>query len=237
VRVGGVIPHLVLATLLLAAAATASTPASSPAEPARRDVDLAASARPTELRRDDRDAAFAEEVVRGDQVKADAVATTTTACHGCHGESTTLQVLHLRRADAARLDNVASAWTQDCWDCTGTALSVQVVVVPKGSHARPNNRALAVDDACATCRTSTAAFQVVVEAASPGPLSDAAMAGLRSWFDEQAAVLRASVAGTSPRRSVRTATRAASVALADLRGMVVAGVGARAVASRVEVTR
>jgi hypothetical protein len=229
--------HVALATVLLGGAAVASSPGSARRDPPRRETDLVASAQPSELRREDRDAAFAEEVLRGGEVKADAVATTTASCHGCRGESATLQVLHLRRADAARLDNTAAAWTQDCWDCTGTALSVQVVVLPVGAHARPTNRALAVGDACATCRTSTAAFQVVVAAGTPGPLPPAAMAQLRAWFDEQAAVLRASVAAGPARPSVRTATRAATAALADLRATVVAGADARAVASRVRVTR
>ena len=229
--------HLVLAAVLVAGAAGATTPGAARREPDRRTVDLVASAQPSELRREDRDGAFAEEVLGGEEAKADAVATTTTDCDGCRGESTTLQVLHLRRADRVRLDNTATAWTQDCWDCTGTALSVQVVLVPAGSRARPTNRALAVDDACATCRTSTAAFQVVVESAGSGPLPPDAMTALRGWFDEQAAVLRASVAAGSARRSARTATRAAEAALADLRAMVVAEAGVRPVASRVRVTR
>lgn len=229
-RARGLVAHVVLATVLLAGAAEASYGG----DPPRRDLDLLASSQPTDLRREDRDLAAAEQVARGSVVKADAVATTTTTCHGCRGESATLQVLYLERAGSARLDNVATAWTQDCWDCSAIAISVQVAVLPAGSRVRPTNRALAVGDACATCATGTAAFQVVVQAGQVGPMPTDAMAALRAWFDQQVAVLRTATTSAQPRRG---AARAATAALADLRALVVTGLDARPLASRVDVTR
>jgi hypothetical protein len=200
-----------------------------------QDLDLVTSAHPTPLRRDDSDSASAEVVARGNAVKADAVATTATTCDGCHGASTTLQVVYVASPGSARLDNVASAWTQDCWDCSATALSVQLVVVGSGTRARPNNQALAVGAACATCRTATAAFQLVVQVAEVGPLPAATLGELRAWFDAEAAALRASVAAASPRR--RGAERAATRSLLELRGMVVAELDGRTLSARAQVTR
>lgn len=260
----GVAVHLVLGAVLLGGVADASTRAVHP-DTDPRHLDLVASAHPSSARPDDQDAAFAEDTVRDRVVKADAVATTSVVCPGCTGESATLQVLYLSRADEAELDNAATAWTQDCRSCTATALSVQVVVLRGRPTARPDNRALAVTAGCDTCRTSAAAFQVVVVADRAGRLSDESLAELRAWFDEQAAALRASVAepppapsqpGTEPNasptteptptatprehgsdRQGRLARRAATTALADLRGLVSAGLGARPVSARVDVTR
>jgi hypothetical protein len=132
-------------------------------------------------------------VIRGIDVSADAAALTSTTCDGCAGESTTLQVVYASRARRARVDNVATAWAQECAGCTGTALSVQVVVLRGRPTAVPNNRALSVTAACDSCRTSALAFQVVLVADDAAPMGEAELAGLRAWFDEQAAVVRASV--------------------------------------------
>ncbi|MFC7360091.1 hypothetical protein [Nocardioides astragali] len=209
-------------------------PSPRPGRTQARDLDLVASAQPSPLRLHDRDSAVAEVAARGGQVKADAVATTATTCAGCRGESTTLQVVYVMAPGSARLDNVASAWTQDCWDCTATALSVQLVVVGKDTRARPSNRALAVGEACATCRTATAAFQLVVQVPEVGPLPDNMLDEVRAWMDAEDAALRAAVAAGAARRG---AERAATRALLDLRGMVVAELDGRTLSARAQVTR
>ena len=60
---------------------------------------------------------------------------------------------------------------------------------------------MAVTAACTGCRTAAAAFQVVVVADRARRLSRESLAGLKSWFDEQAAALRASVALPNPEPS------------------------------------
>ncbi|KQV77416.1 hypothetical protein ASC64_00765 [Nocardioides sp. Root122] len=136
--------------------------------------------------------------LRGTDVSADAAAITSATCDGCAGESTTLQVVYAGRARLARLDNVATAWAQGCVRCTGTALSVQVVVLRGRPTTVPDNRALSVTAACEGCRTSALAFQVVLVADDAEPMGAGELAGLRSWFDEQAAVLRAWVGPAEP---------------------------------------
>jgi len=229
----GVAVHVVLASLLLAGAASASS--RGPDVPGgRRDLDVVASAQPSDQRREDADRVVSEVVVREGDLKADAVASTVTGCHGCRGASAVLQVLHVPGPASARFDNVASAWTQDCWDCTATALAVQVVVLGPGTRARPGNRSLSVDSACATCLTATAAFQVVVQVDAVGRLPDAVLAEVTAWFDEQAGALRSSVlAPTSQRRAERAAARS----LDDLRRIVVRALDGRTRSARVAVTR
>ncbi len=222
--------HVVLLSVLLAGAADAT---SRSAPTPRRQLDLVASAQPSDQRRVDRDDVFSEDRVGGRGVKADTVATTTTDCHGCAGQSTALQVVYAPGPAAARFDNVASAWTLDCWDCTATALSVQVVVVGGGTRVRATNRALAAGEACATCLTASAAFQLVVQVEDVGRLPDALLTEIRAWFDAEAAVLRTPGAAPSPRRAQRTANRS----LLRLRRTVVAGLDGRTLSSRVQVTR
>jgi hypothetical protein len=221
----------VLASLLLAGAADASSRGSR-AE--RKDLDVVASAQPSDQRREDRDRVVAEVMVRDGDVKADAVATTVTACHGCRGASSVLQVIYVPGPAASRFDNVATAWNQDCWDCTATALAAQVVVIGPGTRARPTNRAMAVGDACATCRTATAAFQVVVQVDTVGRLPDAALAELTAWFDAEAANLQSAVLAPSPRRK---AERLAARSLGDLRRFAVRALDGRTRSARVSVTR
>lgn len=231
----GAVAHAVVATLLLAGAAQATSGATSrgPADE-RRDLDLVASAQPSDQRREDSDVVVGETMVREGSLKADAVATTVTSCHGCRGDSTVLQVLYVPGPASARLDNVASAWTQDCWDCSATALAVQVVVIGPGARARPTNRALAVGGACATCVTATAAFQVVVQVDAVGRLPEAALAEVAAWVEAEAAALRAAVATpVTPRR----AERAASRSLGELRRVVVRALDGRTRSARVAVTR
>lgn len=227
----GVAVHAVLAVLLLAGAADAVQRA--PDDP-RRDLDLVASAQPSDQRRADSDSVVDEVMVREGDVKADAVATSVTSCHGCRGDSSVLQVLYVPGPSSARFDNVASAWTQDCWDCAATALAVQVVVIGPGTRARPTNRALTVGEACATCVTATAAFQVVVQTDGVGRLPDAALAEVTAWVEAQAAVLRtAAVAPPAARRAERAAARS----LGDLRRVVVRALDGRTRSARVAVTR
>ena len=225
------VAHALVATLLLAGAADAT---SRGAADERRDLDLVASAQPSDQRREDSDRVVREVMVREDSVKADAVATTVTACHGCRGDSTVLQVLYVPGPSSARFDNVASAWTQDCWDCSATALAVQVVVIGPGTRARPTNRALAVGGSCATCVTATAAFQVVVQVDAVGRLPDPVLAEIMAWVGAEAAALRAVVATpVAPRRAERAAARS----LGELRRVVVRALGARTRSARVAVTR
>lgn len=227
----GLAVHAVVAVLLVAGAADAR-PGGSAAE--RRDLDVVASAQPSDQRREDRDVVVREVTVRDAALKADVVATTTTACHTCRGASAVLQVLYVPGPASARFDNVASAWTQDCWDCTATALAVQVVVIGPGTRARPTNRALAVGDACATCRTATAAFQVVVQVDAVVRLPDPALAEVAAWFEAEAALLEAAVVAPAARRR---AERVAVRSLDDLRRLAVRSLGGRARSARVAVTR
>lgn len=220
-----------LAPLLLGGAADAA-----PRGPVdeRRELDLVASAQPSEERREDSDRVVDEVMVRRGDLKADAVATTVTGCHGCRGDSTVLQVLYVPGPSSARFDNVATAWTQDCWDCSATALAVQVAVIGPGTRARPTNRALAVGGSCATCVTATAAFQVVVQVDAVGRLPDAALAELAAWVEAEAAALRSAVvAPPAPRRAERAAARS----LGDLRRVVVRALDGRTRSARVAVTR
>ncbi len=222
--------YVVLLSVLVAGTADAT---SRSAPTSRRQVDLVASAQPSDQRRADHDAAFSEVMVRGRGVKADTVATTTTQCHGCDGQSTALHVIYVPGPAAARFDNVASAWTQDCWDCTATALSVQVVVVGSRTRTRPTNRSLAAGQACASCLTASAAFQVVVQVEEVARLPDALLAEIRTWFDAEAAALRTPGVAPSPRSARRSANRS----LLRLRRTVVGGLDGRTLAARVQVTR
>jgi hypothetical protein len=227
----GLAVHVAVACLLLAGAADAS-PRAQRAD--RRDLDVVASAQPSDQRRDDRDRVVTEVMVRDGDLKADAMATSVTGCHGCRGESAVLQVVYVPGPASARFDNVASAWNQDCWDCSATALAVQVIVIGPGIRARPTNRALAVGDACATCRTATAAFQLVVQVDVVGRLPDPALAEITAWFDAEAAALQAAVAAPSPRRR---AERVAARSLGDLRRLAVRALDGRTRSARVTVTR
>lgn len=230
----GVAGHAAVAALLLAGLSGAADARPGASQTERRDLDVVGSAQPSDQRREDRDVVVTEVVVRDAALKADAMATTTSACDACRGESAVLQVLVVPGPASARFDNVASAWTQGCWDCTATALAVQVVVIGPGTRARPTNRALAVGDACATCRTAAAAFQVVVQVDAPARLPDPALAEVAAWFEAEAAVLRAAVqAPASRRRAERLAVRS----LADLRRLAVRALDGRARSARVEVTR
>ena len=190
-------PCVVLAAVLLVAGVQYSAPGAHP-DPDTRNLDLLASAQPTTDQPVVSDAAFDDLTTRDGDVKADTAATTSADCDGCVGESTALQIVYAPRANHARLDNSAIAWTQACQGCTGAALSVQVVVLPGWSATRPNNRAMAVTASCNGCRTASAAFQVVVVADRARRLSRESLAALRSWVDEQVAALRASIALPSP---------------------------------------
>ncbi len=198
------VPVVAAAVAVVAVAvAGGSSPAAHPGKPGRPGsptaVDLLSSAHPTGAAPAAVDRAFdARAWAGGLEISADTAALTSTTCDGCAGESTSLQVVYANRARRALLDNVATAWAQGCAGCTGTALSVQVVVLRGRPTAVPNNRALSVTAACDTCRTSALAFQVVLVSEDAQPMGAAELAGLRAWFDEQAAVVRASVTGPLP---------------------------------------
>jgi len=190
----------VAAAAVLVATVGASSPAAHPDGRSSR-VDLLSSAHPSGAMPSVADRAYeGRHWMRGTDVSADTAAITSLTCDDCVGESTTLHVVYAERARVARLDNVATAWAQECLRCSGSALSVQVVVLRGRPTALPNNRALSATAACHTCLTSALAFQVVLVADDAEPMGEAELAGLRAWFDEQAAVLRASVAldGSQP---------------------------------------
>jgi hypothetical protein len=257
------VAYAALGALLIVVAAGAASPAVHP-DLGPRSVDLVSSAQPSSTEPVISDVAFDESRVRGQDVKADAVATTSATCDGCTGDSTTLQVLYLPRSESARLDNTATAWAQACSDCTATALSVQVVVLRGGPFAVPNNRALAVSAACEGCRVAAAAFQLVVVGDRAKALSPEALAELRAWVDEQSAALRAALVATplptseptpepSPTiptdsgtqatapvdpsaRVSRRARRAAANALGELEFLVTADLGAQEISSDVQVS-
>jgi hypothetical protein len=196
----------VAAAAVLVATIGGSSPAAHP-DGRTGAVDLLSSAHPSGAVPTVVDRAYeGRSWLRGTDVSADAAAITSATCDGCAGESTTLQVVYAGRARRARLDNVATAWAQGCVRCTGTALSVQVVVLRGGPTTVPNNRALSVTAACEGCRTSALAFQVVLVADDAEPMGEGELAGLRSWFDEQAAVLRAWVGPAEPQPPSPTPT-------------------------------
>ena len=112
------------------------------------------------------------------RVKADTVATSSTTCDGCAGESTALHVVYLPRAGRPPRQRRRPPGPRSA-GCTSTALSVQVVVLRGPPVAVPNNRALALNAACTSCRTSALAFQVVLVADGATALSDEALAELR----------------------------------------------------------
>ena len=189
---------VVAAAVALVAITGGSSPAAHP-DPRQGGLDLLSSAHPTAATPRIVDRAYdARGWIRVPDVSADSAAVTSVTCDGCAGESTTLQVVYAHRATRARLDNVATAWSQECEACTGTALSVQVVVLRGRPATMPNNRAIALNAACAGCRTSALAFQVVLVADSAEPLGSGELADLRAWVDEQAALLRASVLAPLP---------------------------------------
>lgn len=267
-RLRSAAPCVVIAAVLIVGGVEYASPGAYP-DPDPRNLDLLASAQPTAAKMVDSDAAFDELKTRDWDIKADVAATTSAVCDGCVGESTALQIVYASRANQARLDNSAIAWTQACQGCTSTALSVQVVVLPGRAEARANNRAMAVTAACTGCRTASAAFQVVVVGAGDRRLSRESLAGLKSWFDEQAAALRASVALPSPEPSPspdptaspateptdgtsattaptdplgrpyvgRRAKRVSTEALAELEGLVTAGLDAEAIRADVDLGR
>jgi hypothetical protein len=193
---GALAPGLVLALALVASAA-ASSPRAHPV-PDRGTVDLLASAHPTTARPAATDAAYSATRLSGLFAKADTAALTSATCDGCAGTSTALHVVYLPQARRADLDNVATAWAQECQGCTGTALSVQVAVLGGRPTVLPDNRALSLTAACEGCQVSALAFQVVLVADRAKPMTREELAGLRAWFDEQAAALQASVASPPP---------------------------------------
>jgi hypothetical protein len=266
-------PCVVIAAVLLVAGVEYASPGASPDSDAR-NLDLLASAQPTTAQTVVSDAAFDDVKTRAWDVKADAAATTSANCDGCVGESNAFQIVYAPRANQALLDNSAVAWTQACQGCAGAALSVQVVVLSGWSEALPNNRAMAVTAACTGCRAASAAFQVVVVADRARRLSRESLAGLKIWFDEQAAALRASVAvpltepSPSPSPSPdptptaapteptdttsaptdptdllgrpyagRRAKRVSTEALAQLEGLVTAGLDAKPILADVDLGR
>lgn len=236
-----VVAYAVLGALLLAGTAQASPGASSRArhDTDRRDLDLTASAHPSTAEPAVADEAFAAASVRLRDVKADNTATSSATCDGCTADSASLQILYAAHAGQAQLDNSATAWNQACAGCSSTALAVQVVVLRGAPAATPNNRAFAVNAACETCRTTSAAFQLVVVAERARRLSDASIAELQAWFDQQLALLRTppatSTAEPAPRARRRDPVQGAE-ALGLLEELVNSDLGSATVSADVEQT-
>jgi hypothetical protein len=240
----------VVLALLLGAAGTASAPASHP-DPRVRDLDLVASANPSQGDPVVADDAFADNSSSFRRTVSSVVTATGSAtCDGCDATGTALQVLYVRSSRQADLDNTAVAWAQGCTDCIATALSVQVVVLRGVPSVVPNNRALAVNAACASCQASGVAFQLVVSSRQAGRLSRDALDELRTWVAEQAALLRVpDPAATPPEPSPTTtarlarskadrrAKRAATSALGTLEELVTDDLGAETVSADVELDR
>lgn len=242
---------LALTSLLLVAAVGGSAPAAH-RDPEPRSLDLLASAHPTSAEPAVSEVAFDAVRAQGREIAADTAALTSTTCDRCTGESSALHVVYVPRGHEVRLDNVATAWAQGCQGCTSTALSVQVVVLRGRPVAVPNNRALALNAACDGCRTSALAFQVVLIADRATPLSADALAELRAWFDEQSALLRASVISPDPAaeptlvpetpsptepRAAPRAKRDPTFALGELEQLLVSDLDAETLSADIEVSR
>lgn len=251
--------------LAAALAWTAADTSSAHPDQGLRDLDLVASANPSEASPAVTDDAFASLVSSRRSAKSEVAATGSATCDGCDAASTSLLVLYVKRGLAAHLDNTAAAWTQACTDCTATALSVQVVVLRGVRQIVPNNRALAVNAACTSCGTSSAAYQVVVSTRSGERLSRESLAELRAWVAEQATALQAAAQPPTPadppktsdaptppptarlapkgahnqaaKKAQRRAQRVADSALAELENLVTDDLSAQTVSSDVELGR
>jgi hypothetical protein len=227
---------VLVAVLVGTAASTSGAPAAQPDPVARHlglevDLDLAASANPSEAQPVVADDAFASDAVFRRAVKSDVTATGSAICDTCDAASTALQVLYVSRAKEARLDNTAVAWTQGCKECIATALSVQVVVLRGAPAIVPNNRAIAVNAACVSCLVNSVAYQLVVSSRYDDRLSRESLAALRGWVAKQAEALRT----LDPTKAERRAQRAADSALVDLEDLVTSDLGATTVSSDVEL--
>ncbi|HEY9376702.1 MAG TPA: hypothetical protein VIQ02_06365 [Jiangellaceae bacterium] len=185
----------------------------------REDIDLLSSAHPGPPNPDVSDAAVdTKGQSHARQVKADASAVATATCDGCTGDATTLQVLVVRRAEAAYVDNVATAWSS-CVDCGAISLSVQVILLYKSPMLTANNRASAVNAGCEQCTSTAVAYQLVVETDSPRGLSRAEREALEAWVEEQAALLRAGEPAAEQQRTAAT-TWSADSTLEELDDLV-----------------
>lgn len=190
-----------------------------------RNLDLTASAHPSEASPDDSDQAVDVSSTWRRTVRVDTTALSSTTCDGCRGDATTLQVLYVNHARDVAVDNAAVAWSQ-CAGCGGTALSVQVVVLVDGRRVKADNRALATNAACDGCNTAALAYQLVVVSPDRSRLSKGAVQDLRDWVAAQSAALRSPAA--SSRRSLghRPSLRAERAAN-TLEGLVNDDLGSR----------
>ncbi|MGZ8736704.1 MAG: hypothetical protein ACXWXO_01650 [Nocardioides sp.] len=214
-----------LAAVLL----TSTSAATAPPFELPRQTDLVASAHPTPTDLTVRDEALETVSIMGNRPRADAVATASATCDGCHGAAVAVQVAWVVWGWRLRADNVATAWAS-CTDCAGDAVSVQLVLLRGPAALTVNNRALAVTTGCAGCTANAAAYQIVVQA----PAHPADLDGLRGtlavWAGRQAAR-----SGAEPAPGARTMRRQAERGLAGLERKVAGLVGGAVLKSSVDV--
>lgn len=186
-----------------------STAMSSVAHPDRRprDLDLTASAHPTDVAPAVTDRAVDVSSVWWQAMRADTSALSSVTCDDCRGDATTLQVVYAHHPDEVEANNAAVAWSR-CTGCGGTALSVQVVVVSGGRQITADNRAFAANSACDGCDTAALAYQLVVVATDAERLSDGATERLRGWVRRQSRNLRESAAAPTRRAPTPKAANA-----------------------------
>lgn len=169
---------------------------------------------------------------RGPESRADAVATASATCDGCHSRAVTVQVVLADRAwrgwtDA---DNVATAWAT-CRDCTAQAVAVQVVLVRGAAPLDVNNRALAITAGCTGCAVYSVAYQLVVQAGAAGVDPETLQQKLLTWARTQPAASE-----TAP-PAARTARRQTEDRLTTLESAVVDLVGGSVLHSNAALRR
>jgi hypothetical protein len=215
-----------LALVLAVAAAAQSTPGFHDSG----RLDLVSSAEPTDAAPSVTDRAFDVAFSSRNQVKANAVSTTSVLCDGCHGDARGIQIVFLDRPRRAEVDNVATAWSS-CTGCDGSAVSVQIVFMRHGGDLIANNRSLAVNAACDTCATRAAAYQIVLVLPGRQAVPGAFRQQVKQWAARQAATLRR-VHGDVP---AKESDQLRQPALRQLSGMVTSRVGGRVVHRSVDV--
>jgi hypothetical protein len=200
------IAAITIGALVLVLGSTAMSSLAHPDQPPR-DLDLTASAHPTDVAPAATDRAVDVSSVWWRAVRADTSALSSVTCDHCRGDAMTLQVVYAHHPGEVEADNAAVAWSR-CAACGGTALSVQVVVVKGGRQITADNRAFAANAACDGCDTAALAYQLVVVATDDERLSDRATDRLRDWVRKQSMDLRESAAAPARRSPTQKAENA-----------------------------